>query len=378
MTVERYFNELLNEKNFDYEELANLLNINYSTMKTLLYRPGNILTLNMLNKFSKALNEKQNIILYKSIADRSTSRICSDGALYHICQKYCQGFGIDIGIHLNNYSFCGSYYKKRSFNSYTLVDDWHMLEIEYWNSHFYKITPFSFSESIHNDTFISKESYVTSVLYYGIRKAESIASVNVVNYSIICDNDEIYNELHAFLPKKSAIKINIIKNEVPNKLRFDHYVETDDVDFTYLFSLNRFAIKSKLLSDPESIPMDLWICGLKTVLLLKDYLNYDYAFTKIVEEDYYSFLTEEERMSLSQKSRFILYVERKIKRLNGEVSQNYKLNRYFYNITGVIASTVSFGHLNLGIFKSLLSELKPYIDFYEQYYKEKLEFPILY
>ena len=83
-------------------------------------------------------------------------------------------------------------------------------------------------------------------------------------------------------------------------------------------------------------------------------------------------------MSLSQKSRFILYVERKIKRLNGEVSQNYKLNRYFYNITGVIASTVSFGHLNLGIFKNLLSELKPYIDFYEQYYKEKLEFPILY
>ncbi|NME44196.1 hypothetical protein HF861_04775 [Faecalicoccus pleomorphus] len=119
------------------------------------------------------------------------------------------------------------------------------------------------------------------------------------------------------------------------------------------------------MDNPENIPIYLWICALESVLLLKDYLNYDYAFNKIVEEDYYTFLTEEERMSLSQKSRFILYVERKIKRLNGEGSQNYKLNRNFYNITGVIASTVSFGHLNLGIFKSLLSELKPYIDFYE-------------
>ena len=372
MSVQNLFNEIIEKKHITYEQLSKELKIPYSTITALKNGFTKQLSKKIVLKLSNYLNESESAIIFKSIADREISKICSDNALYHLSNMFCSDLGVDFGYKENQFQFCGAYYKKRSLNSFTLVDDWNMLVTEYWNTNFKKVHPILFDFQSEKEIFLNDEAYLSSILYYGIKKAQSVTNVNVVNYDIIFNDEKTMNKIEHLLPYKSGININPLIPSLEPQLKYDEYLHINKEDIAFFDSIYRYVTYSN-----TEFPINHWIAALQCNKIIIPFVkpNIEYAYAKISDAQISEPLSLKEVEGLSLNEEYELYLNNQITYLQNNPDTS-RLS--FQRILSPIYSTVSQGNLTYGQFKLILLALKPIISTYLINEKDPMQLPLFF
>lgn len=381
--MQYFLDKILQDKNINSQQLAKMLNISPSSLHSLRTGATKQMSTKTINKLMDLLQCSKQEVLFKSVINRNLCKICSDVALWHISAKQSEGLGVDIGYKTKEYQFCGAYYKKRSLNTYTLVDDWNMLQVEFWNKHFCEIHPLEFHDDLWQTVFLNEEDYIASVLYFGIRKAQSVSTINVVNYDIVFNDDRTLDFVKSVLPIKPGININLVLENLSDDLKYDNYVTIDKQDITFWDSLYSYSHTFWLKKIPVSD--ELWIgafkANLKIVSMVKP--NIDYACQKIINNDVDRLLNGIEIDENHKEEYLQEYLIKKVQNIEEGKSDNYDLDHYseYQQVLRPLDSTISNDGLDgvtLGIYKKVLIELIPLIQSYYENTKQNLSMPIIY
>lgn len=383
MSISTYINKLMKDHNLNYDELSKKLNISTVSARKISNQHQGFLTINMLEKISKYTDEKKSHILFQCLADRETSRICDEATLMHLCNKYCQNYGVDLHTKITAHTFVGQYYKKRSMNSLTFVDGLKNLEIEYYNQYFGKVEPYNYSRILFDSHFISRSAFYSNILYYGIQKVQTISSVNVVNYDIIVADEKDYYSLFPYLPQKPGININIVLQHIPDNLKYDNLVTIDHEDITYFVDLCQATTESLIDCETEELPAELWSAVLESINVLLPYCNYDEIFkTVVLDKDINFFLNDEEK-ELNEKEILEIYLQRKIRQFKTVTNETETINSLlcyesYSALLRIICSTLLMKKIYFKDLKSILDFLNPLISYLDLIGQKTPNAPILF
>lgn len=218
MSAKELLGEIVHEKNINLEILAKELKVSLQTLYT--FRRGSTknVSISMVKKLAEYLDEDPSIIAYKALANEEACECVDENSLMYLCKKYCSGLAMDIRSRENHLMFCGLHYKKRTGNSYSLVDGWKNLEYQFWNNQYriYEPSP--------EEIFLDEDIYYRAVLQYGICKVQSVLDKKIINYDIVFQDEILYKKIKELLSIRTRFNINFIFEPVDKSLSFDQMV----------------------------------------------------------------------------------------------------------------------------------------------------------
>lgn len=381
MDVSGFLDKLMEEKQIKLDQLSKELNISLQTLYNLRNGNSNKISRNVLKKLSVFLNVSPEIVAYQCIADRDTSRLIDESALIYLCKKYCSGFGVNIKSKSNNFPFCGAHHKTRTFNSYSLVDGWKTLEMEFWinqyKNHDYQSLRLREKE-YPKDIFLNEEIYFAAILSYGISKIRYIKDQKVIYYDIVFSDENVLNKVKGVLPEQVNPYVNLILETVDNNLMYDQLVSIDNDDVTFFDSIYRFVHERYYWQ--KKVPSDaLWVCALECNKEIVAYVkpNVYYARNKLIRSDFNYFMTNENN-HYTKEEELITYLNRKIEFIKQGKKELVDLNYLEYQIVlRPINSTIWQAKPTLGRFKTILKILQPLIlDYYDNPIEDYQKYPM--
>lgn len=362
MSLKNYFENLIHEKNITYETLAKELKISSQTLYNL--RNDNIkkISRTLLKRLSEYLHEEPYLIIYKSLINKEMSKYVDEDSLIYLCKKYSSGLGIYIRNSKKNLSFCGAYYKPRTYYSYSVVDGWKSLEIQFWDEQF------KFENSNSKEIFLNDNIYYRAVLQYGISKVQSVDDKNVINYEITFQDETVYEKVKKLLPRKTGFNINLIFEPIDESLFFENIVSIDENDILFFENIYRYAHdqyywKKQVASD------ELWIAAFECNLAIIPFVepNIEYARARLIRKDEYLRIIAEEDEKKSPQEKLTKYLEQKIMYLKNGNREKVDLDYMEYQyVLRPIDATIHQGCLSLEKYRMIMELLEPLI---EDYYR---------
>lgn len=211
MSSKSYIDSLCKINNLSYKDLAKEVGISYSTLNGILNTDNRIMTPKQLKKFGDYTHFKDYEVFYQTLKDNDLPRQCTIASLLYLGQMYCSGQAVLVPSQFfSKISFipavyAGSFYKKRSGNGLTIVEDWDQLKEDYWDHYYKKIIKKEYSNDLLISMFNTENDFFVSVLFFGLRRICMLKDVNIINYHLVSQfNNEIYM-LDPFFPKKLNI-----------------------------------------------------------------------------------------------------------------------------------------------------------------------------
>lgn len=360
MSAKDLLDEITQKKNINYELLTKELKVSMQTLYT--FRRGSTknVSISMVKKLAEYLGEDPSIIAYKALANREASKCLDENSLMYLCKRYCSGLAMDIRSRENHLMFCGLHYKKRTGNSYSLVDGWKNLELQFWKNQ-YKI-----DDPDPKEIFLNEDVYYQAILQYGISKVLYVNDKKIINYEIIFQDETLYRKVKKLLPARTGFNVNLILEPVDASLSFDQVVSIDNDDILFFEKIYQYVHKWYFRSKKE-VSNELWIAAFECNKAIVPFVqpNIEYASARLIrKKDYLKILTEEDRKK-SPQEQLVQYLEKKVHYLrNGEqekVDLNYSEYQY---VLRPIDATINQGKLSLEKYKMIMEILKPLIEDY--------------
>lgn len=372
MSAKDLLGKIIQEKNMNYELLSKELKVSMQTLYNL--RNDNIknISINLLKKIADYIDDELYLVAYKCLANRDASKCVDENSLMYLCKKYCSGLGIDIKNSKNQFLFCGAHYKKRTSNSYSLVDGWKSLEIQFWKSQF------KFSKPKPEDIFLNEDVYYRAVLRYGISKAQYVNDKKVINYEIVFQDETIYEKIRKLLPKRMGFNLNLVFEPVDDSLCFDQLVSIDNEDIEFFTKIYRYPLQYYNWGRNKP-SKDLWIAAFEANKVIIPYVqpNIPYAQKRLYSSDYKNLITIDEERDSTPEECLRKYLDRKIECLKNDKSNLIDLNYTDYQIVlRPIDATLNKKNVSIGEYKKILNALNPLIvDFYKNS-TEEVDYPL--
>lgn len=215
MSITTYIHKLKEEKDISFRQLSIDSKISYGNIMDI--KNGRIAypTESILNKLSKYLNQSKEDILFDILKD-DVDEDYSLASLRYLCYLNTHNYTIAINpnvpnpLRIGTMTFDGYAYKKRSGNTFTVVDSWSHIKKEHW-----KMFKVHYNTELNRDSwteiFINEDMYITNVLYFEIFRIENSGFENVKEVVITYDEkDHDIKYAEKFIPKKITYKINFV------------------------------------------------------------------------------------------------------------------------------------------------------------------------
>lgn len=211
MSISDYINQIKEDKNLTYKQLAMEMKIGYPNLVALKNNKDSIPSVKVLNILSKYLNKSKEKVLCE-ILRYDLDSVYSEASLMKLCELYLDGYAIKINAQMPNpfkpgfISFDGTAYKKRTGYKFTVIDSFTRLEEEF--NELFK-NPNSSDDKINLKEYCKNyKTYVSCVLHYGLAKLDSCNFDHVDNFIITVNKENEYDSLilEEALPKKYKTK----------------------------------------------------------------------------------------------------------------------------------------------------------------------------
>lgn len=372
MSAKDLLGKIIQDKNMNYELLSKELEVSMQTLYNLRNENIKNISINLLNKIANYTGDDLYLVAYKCLASRDASKFVDENALMHLSKKYCSGLGIDIKNSKNRFLFCGAHYKKRTNNSYSLVDGWKSLEIQFWKSQY------KFSEPKPEDIFLNEDVYYRAVLRYGISKAQYVDDKKVINYEIVFQDETIYEKIKELIPKRMGFNLNLVFEPVDDSLRFDQLVSIDNEDISFFTKIYRYPLRYYNWGRNKP-SKDLWIAAFEANKVIIPYVqpNIEYAQKRLYSSDYKNLITMDEERNCTPEECLQKYLDRKIECLKNDAFNLIDLNYTDYQIVlRPIDATLNKNNVSIGEYKKILNALNPLIEGFYKNSNEEVDYPL--
>lgn len=225
MKPKMYINEILYRNNLTINELSEITKISKNTLLNLLYERTNNISPKIAKQIGSIDGRKDYEIIYEVFADQAYEYGVAESELLYLSQLYCSGFLIDFN-YCYKFGLCKTEISslaaklKRSGHKFSIIEDWNKLTNDYLKTIFCEAYS---NGNNYNKLFKSEETFLNSVLYYGISKVQSISKDPVINYVLLINDRDVFRKIEGLLPYKSSININLIHVD------FDKLVPLKDI-----------------------------------------------------------------------------------------------------------------------------------------------------
>ena len=221
-----YYTDFLCLKhNCTLKELAEKLDVPYTTLTTIRYGLSRKPSTELLNKIGKMEEQKDYVVDFcietfysPSIYTLQISETVPITQFY-LSKKTVEGFSVSNyyfrSPSFNNHprfralAFCGVYYEAGKSRNRTLVDSWDYLKEQFY-LHFYKeLDNLGVLKDKIEELFKDRNIYYWTVLNFAFQKAQALQSATSYSYVILCESQEECEQIEQALPKKPPIKTTI-------------------------------------------------------------------------------------------------------------------------------------------------------------------------
>lgn len=192
MSLTTYIHKLKDEKGLSFRQLSIESKINYGNIMDI--KNGRIAfpTDSILNKLSKYLDKSKEEILFNILED-DVDQNYSKSSLRYLSYLGANNYTIVINPNVPDpfrtkmMTFDGYAYKKRSGNTFTVVDSWSHIKKEHWEM--FKV---KYNKPLDRDSwteiFINESMYVSNVLYFAICRVQQSGFDNIKELVITYDD----------------------------------------------------------------------------------------------------------------------------------------------------------------------------------------------
>lgn len=213
MSLTTYIYKLKEQKNISFRQLAIESKISYSNIMDIKNDRIAFPTDTILTKLSKYLDKSKEDVLFEILGD-DVDENYSLTSLRYLCYLNTHNYTIAINPNFSNplkvgtMTFDGYAYKKRSGNTFTIVDSWSHIKKEHW-----KMFKIHYHTDLNRDSwaelFVNENMYVSNVLYFEILRIESSEFNNVKEVIITYDENDYdveYAKQYIYQKTKFTIK----------------------------------------------------------------------------------------------------------------------------------------------------------------------------
>lgn len=254
MSVGTYITELLNNYEMTPKKLAKKLDMSYQNVMKLKNDESILPSTKVIKKLAKFEKRKEPKVVY-DILMTSIDAASSLEVLDYLSKKACEGYTIELGTNYlpisqktkphsssvaarkDNFArvyFGGSAFKKRSGNTFTVVDSWDTLKVECF-SQFKSSANIIHSKNAWASIFCHESHFYNNVINYALSKLSQYDE-NVINY-VIVTNYKNKNEIEKISRPITTSNVNFIF-EYSNVKYSSKYLRL--IDYDYLRDLGFF------------------------------------------------------------------------------------------------------------------------------------------
>lgn len=212
MSISTYIHKLKNEKGISFRQLSIDSKISYGNIMDIKNDRIAFPTDSILTKLSKYLNQSRADILFEILKD-DVDEDYSLTSLHYLAELGANNYTIVINPNVPDpfrnkiMTFDGYAYKKRSGNTFTVVDSWSHIKKEHWEM-FKKQYSLPLSRDSWVEIFINESMYAANVLYFAICRVQQSGFDNIKEFVITYDeNDLDVNLAKGFIPIKMGFSI---------------------------------------------------------------------------------------------------------------------------------------------------------------------------
>lgn len=222
MEPRAYIKKVLKKNNLTINELSEITKISKNTLLNMIYERTNNISPKIAEQIGSIDGRKDYEIIYEVLADQAYEYGVVESELLYLSQLYCSGILIDFN-YCYKFGLCKTEISslaaklKRSGHKFSIIEDWNKLTNDYLKNIFCEAYS---NGNDYNKLFKSEETFLNSVLYYGISKVQSISKDSVINYVLLFSDTEDLEIVKPLLPYKSSVKIHLIHETIPDELRF--------------------------------------------------------------------------------------------------------------------------------------------------------------
>lgn len=216
MSLTTYIHNLREQKDISFRQLAIESKISYGNIMDIKNDRIAFPTDTILTKLSKYLDKNREDILFDILKD-DVDEDYSKSSLRYISYLGANNYTITINpcspdpFRARYMYFDGYAYKKRSGNTFTVIDSWSHIKKEHWEIFKLKLNkPLSRDSWI--DIFMNESMYVSNVLYFALCRVQQSDFNNIKEFVITYDDHDYDIDLaKKFLPKKVGFNIKFIE-----------------------------------------------------------------------------------------------------------------------------------------------------------------------
>lgn len=204
MSIGTYISKLIENADLSSNELAKELGMSYQNLMKLKSDGSLIPSTKVIKQLAQFEQKEESKVLYDVLLPSVKSDYPLE-VLDFLSKKACEGYTINLNTHyfntnepINIYPFIdtfkeskityfgGSAFKKRSRNTFTVVDSWDDLKIECFNQ-FNSCANIIYTDGAWRSVFNDESAFYNSVLYYAFSKLSQYDE-KVINYVIVTNH----------------------------------------------------------------------------------------------------------------------------------------------------------------------------------------------
>lgn len=274
MSVRNLIDRICEERDCSYKELAEMIDIDYSVLLGYINNKVRLVTNKTSSNLSKALGISEIEVAYCSIVEERLPNWVTENVLFFLMEKHIQNYGVEIGFRSRNiysslypdFRYGGAFYKKRTINTYSIVEDWEYLKQEFHKT----MQPYLQDISEQREVFALKDKlYLSLILYFGIQRIQSIDDCKIRSYILLCSDLGQANLIKKLLPTNPGIPIAVEYCKVPEKLQMDNYRYCTDDQIKKF----EYFTENVVMDKNRNKKIELIISILQAVIYQVNYLN---------------------------------------------------------------------------------------------------------
>lgn len=216
MSLTTYIHKMKDEKGISFRQLAIESKISYGNIMDIKNDRIAFPTDTILSKLSKYLGKKREDVLFEILED-DVDQDFSKSSLRYIAYLGANNYTITINPCSPNpfgtgyMYFDGCAYKKRSGNTFTVIDSWSHIKKEHWEMFKLK-NNLELDRDSWSNLFFNENMYVSNILYFALCRLQQSDFHNIKEFVIIFDgNDHDMELVEEFVPDKLGFKIELMK-----------------------------------------------------------------------------------------------------------------------------------------------------------------------
>lgn len=255
MSIGTYVNELLKDSKLSPNELAEKLGMSYQNLMKLKTDDSALPSIRVVKQIAQFKKKEESKILYDILLS-SAEKSYSLEVLDYLSRLACDGYSIRFNIWYNHYReiprmpysqtvdyvkdshkkiyFGGAAFKKRSRNSFTVVDSWDDLKIQCFEQ-FRSTANIIHSKNAWATIFNDESAFYNTVVNFAFSKLSQYDE-NVINY-VIVTNRRNKNEIEKITRPITTSNVHFIfeYSDIPYSSKYLRPIDLDYLKKLYTF-----------------------------------------------------------------------------------------------------------------------------------------------